>query len=54
MFSKNKEDSPVAETKQGDGLLKPAPASTQVNTAGKVGKSHHQFFKVSSEHKPVK
>ena len=23
-----------------------------VNTAGKVGKSHHEFFKVANNHKP--
>ena len=32
--------------------LKPAvPAKNLVNTAGKVGKSHHNFLKVMNQHK---
>ena len=52
MFSKNKDKD--ADSKGNSNLLSPNDDSSKfVNTAGKVGKSHHQYFKVMNDHKPA-
>ena len=50
MFSKNKEQS-QGDEKTTSGFLVPTAQPQPVTTAGKVGKSHHQFLKVMAEKK---